>query len=203
MSTPEANQEPPAGRRPKAPSILVVGAGNLLLRDDGVGIHAVRAFAKQAPGDVPAVEVGTDPWCALHLLEESDKVIVFDALKGGGAPGSVYALGMADVRRQPVQGSLHEIDLVTVWATMKEPRPEVLVVAAEPLSIECGIELTPELAAAVPRMVEAARKFVDAWRAQGAAAIHSTTDPAVSYQGSEARPLERRPCREDGIAAGA
>jgi hydrogenase maturation protease len=153
-----------------------VGVGNLLQKDDGVGIHAVRAFGRAAPAGVLAIEVGTDAWSALPLLEQADKVIVLDALEAGGEPGSIYVVKIGDVRREAVRGSLHELDLVNVIATMRGPCPEVVVVAAEPQVIDFGMELEPAVDAAVPRMVETAVRLVRHWSGQDPASLPSSTD---------------------------
>ena len=71
--------------------VLIAGLGNLLLRDDGVGVHAVRSMGNDLPPGVLAVEVGTAVLDALHLFEEAEMVIAIDAMKAGGAPGTIYS----------------------------------------------------------------------------------------------------------------
>ena len=150
------------------PRLLVLGLGNSILRDDGVGIHAVRHFQLFAPWSCLAVEVGTAVLSALHLLGAADKVIAFDAMQAGGKPGTVYILPAEDVLNEGIQNSLHEMDLQWALHTLKEPRPEVLVIAAEPEAIEYGMELSPSLQAAIPIMIDAALAILEKWQNCGA-----------------------------------
>jgi hydrogenase maturation protease len=162
----------------------VLGVGNLLQKDDGVGIHAVRAFGRISPAGVLAADVGTNAWAALPLLEAADKVVVLDAMKAGGVPGSVYVSAIGDIRREPVRTSLHELDVVNVVATMKGRRPEIVVVAAEPQTVELGMELEPVVEAAVPRMVEAAMRLVQLWSGMHSASPSPPTDLSSLFPSS-------------------
>src|SRR5512139_4200703 len=96
----------------RRPRILVVGLGNLLLKDDGVGVHAVRALQNGVPRGVRAVEVGTAVLDALHLVEWADRILAIDAMASGGHPGTIYRFGIEDVAEAAVKASLHEVDLL-------------------------------------------------------------------------------------------
>ncbi len=150
------------------PRLLVIGLGNSILTDDGVGIHALRYFKPLAPRSCLAVEVGTAVLSAFHLLEEADKVIAFDAMQAGGKPGAVYLLPAEDVLDDGIRDSLHEMDLRWVLRTLDQPAPEVLVIAAEPGTIDYGMSLSPSVQAAVPLMVETALAVTVRWQACGA-----------------------------------
>lgn len=68
--------------------ILVVGIGNLLLGDEGVGVHVVSRLKESAlPPGVEAVDVGTNSYDLIDCLYESERLIVIDAMQGGGEPG--------------------------------------------------------------------------------------------------------------------
>jgi hydrogenase maturation protease len=141
----------------------VLGLGNFILKDDGVGIHAIRHFQRVAPRSCLAVEVGTAVASAVHLLERADRVIAFDAFLAGGAPGSVYSLGENDILNEGVNDSLHEMGLIWTLQTLKARSRQVAIIAAEPETIDYGMELSPSLQAAVPKMVEAAIALISAW----------------------------------------
>ncbi len=162
MARPESNPE--SDRKPGRPQILVLGLGNYILMDDGVGVHALRHFAEIAPRCCLAVEVGTAMLSAVHLLEEAEKVIAFDAMVAGGDPGTIYALNADDVLNEGVQDSLHELGLAWILQNMRARRPEVIVIAAEPKVIDYGMELSAPLKAACPLMVEAALAIVSRWQ---------------------------------------
>ena len=78
--------------------ILIVGLGNVLLKDDGVGVHAVRELQKNPPDRLCVADVGTAVLHAVHLLEWAEKVIAIDAVKAGGAPGTIYAFDAGNER---------------------------------------------------------------------------------------------------------
>jgi hydrogenase maturation protease len=151
--------------RRRQPNILIAGLGNLLLQDDGVGVHAVHELKKAPPPGALVTEIGTWVLQGLHLYEWADKVLVLDAMQAGGDPGTLYACRDEDVADPGIEASLHELGLMAALKFIKpEKRPEVYVLGVEPLTIDYGLELTPPVKAALPRFVELARERVDRWR---------------------------------------
>jgi hydrogenase maturation protease len=158
-----ACEEPSPRRRPR---ILVAGLGNLLLRDDGVGVHAVRALRNRVPRGVRAVEVGTAILDALHLFEWADTILALDAMQAGGTPGSIYQFGVDDVADHPVPTSLHELDLrAALRLLMIPPSPTIVVLGVEPEIIEAGLTLSSSVQAALPQLVTAASNIAARWSA--------------------------------------
>lgn len=148
------------------PRILVAGLGNLLLKDDGVGVHAVRALQHGVPRGVRAVEVGTAVLDALHLVEWADRILAIDAMAAGGDPGTIYRFGIEDVAEAEVKASLHEVDLLAALRFLTSGhRPEITVLGVEPETIEAGLDLSPSVHAALPRLVAAAQDVLTRWRA--------------------------------------
>lgn len=145
--------------------ILIAGLGNLLLKDDGVGVHAVRALRQDPPPGALIAEVGTAVLDALHLLEWADKILAIDAMQADGAPGTVYAFGAGDVEQPEVRASLHELSLLNAlrMITRKTP-PEIAILGVEPGSIDYGLELSPAVIAALPQLTAATRVMVDRWQ---------------------------------------
>lgn len=149
----------------RRPRILVAGLGNLLLKDDGVGVHAVRALHHEVPRGVRAVEVGTAVLDALHLVEWADRILAIDAMQAGGDPGTIYRFGISDVAEAAVTASLHEVDLRAALRFLTSGhRPEIAVLGVEPETIETGLELSPGVQAALPRLVATAQDIVTRWR---------------------------------------
>jgi hydrogenase maturation protease len=166
LPEPAACRAPLAGGRRRRPRVLVAGLGNLLLKDDGVGIHAVRALQREVPRGVCAVEVGTAVLDALHLFEWADRILAIDAMQAGDDPGTVYRFGVEDVGRTSVRASLHEVDLVAALRFLTtRHRPEIAVLGVEPETIGAGLDLSPSVQAALPRLVAAAQEIVTGWRA--------------------------------------
>lgn len=143
-------------------SILVMGLGNDLLADEGVGVHAARALAAKNPNDhVTILEVGTALLDALPLLEKADRVIVLDAVKAGGPPGSIYFMPYEDFERKRAIPSMHGFDLWRVLALAgREVPPEVTVLGVEPKVIDWSLELSGEVRKSLPILIEQAEKEI-------------------------------------------
>ena len=96
---------------------LVLGLGNLLLADEGVGVHAARALMeKGCPEDTTVLDIGTAILEALPDLEIADRVIIIDAVKADGVPGSVYRMPYEEFLKPEVIASMHGFDLSRVLA---------------------------------------------------------------------------------------
>ena len=163
MAIPHRN---PAGRIDRPARVLIAGLGNLLMGDDGVGVHVVELLqAASLPRGVLAVEIGTGPMDALHLLEWADEVLAVDAVAAGGVPGTIYRLNLADVLEEAGAASLHELGLRTVCRMIPpERRPVVTIYGVEPAVIDFGVSLSPAVEQAVPELVRQIRSDLDARR---------------------------------------
>jgi hydrogenase maturation protease len=147
------------------PPLLIAGLGNERLRDDGAGIHAVRELAKAPPRGVEIAEVGTAVLHAHYILEWATRILVIDAMKAGGEPGTIYLLGGRDLERRRQMTSLHELSLLGVLRFLPEENtPDLVVLGIEPAVIDYGKELSSEVARAVPKVVEAARHIARLWQ---------------------------------------
>jgi hydrogenase maturation protease len=142
-------------RRP----VLVLGIGNILLRDEGVGVRVIEQMQKiPLPDDVELIDGGTAGADLLDVLAERRKVIVIDAIQADCEPGTVLRF-TADELTQPdgVGMSLHELGLGGALAMTKqlgcEPK-EVVVFGIKPRDISCGLELSKEITASLPKVVE-------------------------------------------------
>jgi len=148
---------------------LVLGIGNILLRDEGVGVVVARRIeAARAAGDavVPwdcrVVDGGTLGLDLLPMIGEADRVVMVDAVNLGQAPGTVTVL-----RNETVQAALsghvspHQIgvgDLVAAARLMGTMPPRLTLVGIQPGEIAIGLELTDPVAAAVDVAIEAVRR---------------------------------------------
>jgi len=152
-------------RKRRKPRILIAGLGNYLLRDDGVGVHAVKALQQAPLPGVLVAEVGTAVLGVLHLIEWAEKILVIDAMQAGGTPGTIYAFGVEDAAGQGLQASLHELNLLAALRFLpKQAKPEILIVGIEPETIDYGLDLSPAVAAALPELTREVRKIVSDWR---------------------------------------
>jgi hydrogenase maturation protease len=136
---------------------LILGIGNLLLCDEGVGVHVARALAqRELPPRVSVVEAGTAFLDVLPEIEKADRILLIDAMEGGAAPGSVYRVPFDQCRHPDMLASLHGFDLSRVLFMAGNDRaPEVTVFGIEPARIEWGTELSPQVERVLPAVQEA------------------------------------------------
>jgi hydrogenase maturation protease len=147
------------------PSILIAGLGNLLLSDDGVGVHAVHALAALCLEGVVTADIGTAVFHAMHYLERADRVLLIDAVKAGGAPGTLYLLDAADVCEDGPATSIHTLGMRSLARLMPEPArcPPMTVLGVEPRSLDYGMVLSEPVQTALPQVIETARDTVRRW----------------------------------------
>jgi len=145
---------------------VVLGVGNLLLRDEGVGIHVVKALEGYPfPPDVEVIDGATAGCDLLPLISGAERVVMVDAMEGGEPPGAVYRLTPQDFEQEPHEGavSLHDIsimDVLKMLELMEGSLPPMVIIGVEPGKIEVGLELTPEVAASLPFVLELVKKEI-------------------------------------------
>jgi hydrogenase maturation protease len=151
------------------PKVTVIGLGNLLLRDEGVGIHALRELARREdwPPGVEFVDAGTAGLALLPFFDGAEVVIIIDCVKAEGAPGAIYRFPVEVLETTSVTAlvSLHDLDLNYVLRLLKalgRAPSQVIVYGVEPAEIAWGLELSPPVARALPLLVEAVRREVQA-----------------------------------------
>jgi hydrogenase maturation protease len=139
---------------------LVLGLGNFLLADEGVGVHVAQRLLEQAPLEGAVVlDVGTAVLDAMPALAAADRIIVIDAMMGGGAPGTIYRVPFEDCRRSGAIGSVHGFDIKSVLHLLgrREP-PEIVVIGIEPEVIGWSLELSESVAAVLPGVLTSVRR---------------------------------------------
>ena len=96
--------------------ILVLGLGNVLLSDEGIGVHVIRALEKKnLPGNVTLMDGGTTGFELIRLFEGMSKVIIIDAMKADLEVGSVVRLSPADIESyQDLPFSVHQTGISTI-----------------------------------------------------------------------------------------
>ncbi len=138
---------------------VILGIGNVLLSDEGIGVHvANELMQRELPPEVSVVEGGTDGFRLLNVITEADRLIVVDAVRGGDKPGTIYRFDIEDVRNSPAgfKTSVHQIGILEVidLSGLIGKTPHTTVIGIEPKSLEMSLELTPEIMAKVPRVIE-------------------------------------------------
>jgi len=143
------------------PSVVVAGVGNLLMQDDGIGVWTVRAIARDCvlPPWVRLLEAGILGLQLVHELRSAQQLLIIDAMNGAGPPGTIYRLDADSLKKdRRTLMSLHEVGLVEVLSVgeLLGWRPRTRILGVQPLEVRTpGLELTPALRAALPKVVSA------------------------------------------------
>jgi hydrogenase maturation protease len=157
--------------------VLVAGIGNIFASDDGFGVEAVRRLGEHPlPDHVELSDTGVrGVHLAYQLLDGYDTVLLLDATRRGGPPGSVYLIEpeadpqpglVIDGHRMTPDAVLALLDNLSASTDGTKPR-RMLVVGCEPACLDDGIGLSAPVAAAVDKAV---RRVLDLLRETPAAA---------------------------------
>lgn len=142
------------------PHITVLGLGNILLRDEGLGVRVVeRLSARYAFDDnVELLDGGVLGMRLIGIVSACDVLIVTDAICNGEAPGTLYRLEGDQVpRRVLAKHSLHQLDFPEVLAICEtiDHRPETVILGMEPEdTTTMEVALTPTVAGNLDRLEE-------------------------------------------------
>lgn len=156
------------GNRPaeNARPALVLGIGNVLLGDEGAGVHAVRRLEEEEwPPHVTLLDGGTGGFHLLSLFQEYDRIVLIDATMDGKPPGTVRIIRPRFASDYPRTLSAHDIglkDLVESAALLGHtPEVVLIVVSVETLPEGLRAELSPDVAASLSRVAELVREVVE------------------------------------------
>ncbi len=148
--------------------VLVLGLGNALLGDDGVGPHLVTLISQLNAdwnGQVEFLEGGTRGLALLGDIAGRFALVFLDAAALGAAPGTVHVRRDGDVLGLSHRGgTAHEGnagELLAVASLSGDLPPRVIMVGIEPLALQTGIGLSKPVRQAIPAALEAARQAVE------------------------------------------
>lgn len=181
--------------------MLILGLGNLLLADEGVGVHAAQRIAARARTDgVIVLDIGTAVLDALPALETAERVIIIDAMKADGPPGSVYSIPYDDCLRPSAIASMHGFDLSRVLAmTGRADRPEITVIGVEPAVIDWSMDLSPKVSSALPAVLRAVENEITRYMAERAchrpAPVPGTGHPGPVFERASRDRKQGRFCK--------
>jgi len=138
---------------------LILGAGNLLLSDEGFGVHFIRHLQAHyaLPADVEVFDAGTLGLMAGHKLEEAGRVYIVDVIAAPGAPGTCLRYNKDDfmLKRIPLKLSPHQVgvqEMLLVSLLRGRCPEEINLVGIIPSSTEPGTELSPLLQQRLPEI---------------------------------------------------
>ena len=139
--------------------VVVLGIGNILLSDEGVGVRVIERLDQtyRLPPEVEIIDGGTCGMEMLEQLEDLDALIVVDCVRFGQPPATPVLLRDDDVpvffktKLSPHQVSLSDV-LASLEFTNRAPKRTVII-GMQPASLELGMELTPAVAARVDELL--------------------------------------------------
>ncbi|MHB8066960.1 MAG: HyaD/HybD family hydrogenase maturation endopeptidase [Desulfobaccales bacterium] len=149
--------------------ITLIGLGNILMQDEGVGVHAVRALEERwvLPPELEVVDGGTMGLDLLPYIEGRDRVMFVDAMNFRQEPGYI---GVRENDEIPAlfgpKGSLHHLGLMDVLAAAEllDTSPgEICLIGIQPLSLEMGLELSPLLQGKMALLLDRIITKLKAW----------------------------------------
>jgi hydrogenase maturation protease len=148
---------------------LVLGVGNILLQDEGVGVRVVEQLREGCvlPEEIQVLDGGTMGLDLLYYLEGVERLLVIDAVDAGQSPGTIIRLTGDEIpallgrKLSPHQIGL--ADLLSV-AELRDLTPgQVILIGVQPASLETGLDLSPTIRARLPAIVEMVIKEVRNW----------------------------------------
>jgi hydrogenase maturation protease len=139
--------------------VLILGIGNILLGDEGIGVRVIEAMRSlPLPEDVELGDGGTGGADLVEIMSHRRKVIVVDAMAADREPGQIMRLSPEDLAPSPgASVSLHEFGLLealTMAGRLGCAPAEVLIIGVQPKEIRWATELSPDLAACIPSIID-------------------------------------------------
>ena len=145
--------------------IIVLGLGNILLKDEGVGVWIAEEIAKRSlPENVEVIDGGTASLDILISMKDVEKLIIIDALKGGEKPGTVYRLHPEDLpTTSDSYVSLHQMNILEglsiAYKTGNAPQ-ETVIIGVEPEEMDWGLGVTSDIKRKFPEIIDIVLKEV-------------------------------------------
>jgi hydrogenase maturation protease len=179
-------------------AIPVLGLGNVLMGDDGLGPAVIRAFedAYDAGPNVDLVDVGTPGLDLSPWLTDADRVVIVDTVKSELPPGTVRRYDKADLLRHAPAARVGPHDpgvkeaLLALDFAGRGPR-EVTLIGVVPSRTELSLDLSPDVAAAVPAALRAIVDELARWGERVTPRCAGRADADGGSRNRDANPLRR------------
>jgi hydrogenase maturation protease len=147
--------------------ILVLGIGNIILKDEGIGVRvAERMMQMDLPPDVEVLDGGIKGLDLLYFIEGREKVIVVDAVKAGAPPGTLFRFTDKDLAaKKGVMRSAHGIDfsdVVNISNFLGNKPEEIVFLGVEPEDLSAAMDLSPKIQEMVPVLINLVLKEIGA-----------------------------------------
>lgn len=146
--------------------LLVLGIGNILMTDDGLGVHAANKLMQEDfPENVTIMESGTFTNDIFYLFENYTHVLVLDIVHAHANAGTIYRLTEKELTQNPAQRmSIHDVDLIdsiNMAEMLYKKRPELFILGMEPEDyLSWSMELSTTVQEKFPLFLEKAREEI-------------------------------------------
>jgi hydrogenase maturation protease len=145
---------------PTPATCIVLGLGNTLHSDDGVGPQAIQRLRNDArvPEDATLIEGGTLGLELLTYIWDCSYLLVLDAVDIGQPPGTLVRLSSQELQTLPGKGSVHQLgvaDLLVALRVLARRQPTVVLLGVQPATTDWGTELSPAVGAVMESLIEA------------------------------------------------
>jgi hydrogenase maturation protease len=161
-----------------ASRIVVVGIGNLIRTDDGLGVHALERLRRdpRVPAGVTLIDGGTFGLELLAYISDSTHLLLLDAIDVGEQPGTLIRMANEELRGLPCAASVHQVGLADLLATLplvSTTERETVLLGVVPANTGWGTSLTPEVEASLARLVDDAVSQLQGWKNSQAAGLEA------------------------------
>ena len=153
-------------------SIVVLGVGNILLTDEGLGVHVVKELKENYnfTPEISLIDGGTMGMELLTYMRGMKQILLIDAINGGEAPGTVYEFPHRELEQYFTEHiSVHEVgmqDILRIRAIQENPLEDAIVIGVEPESLEIGFEPSAPVQAVLPEVKERVLRVLRNWGVQ-------------------------------------
>lgn len=150
--------------------IKILGIGNLVRQDEGVGIHLLQALAGKLPAEIELLDGGTGGLMLLEFVESAGKLLILDALDAGKEPGEVVVWRQEEVPNFLASKlSAHQVSFAEVLnlAKFRENYPaEIAVIGIQPHCLDWGTELSAPVRKSLPDALRKVFALLAEWTAE-------------------------------------
>jgi hydrogenase maturation protease len=150
--------------------VLIVGIGNAFRSDDAVGMLVIQQLREFGSADVAVIEQSGEGTALLNAWIGYAQVILIDAVSSGSAPGTVHRIDLreeTDLSRYRRGFSGHDFGVpgaVAMGRALGKLPPKLLLLGIEGSCFSVGIDLSPEVLAAVPTVTKLALREISNWQ---------------------------------------
>lgn len=138
---------------------LIVGVGNRLLGDEGIGPHIADHLSRLSmPPGVGVLDCGCDLLNLVSYIDEPRKIVLVDAIRAGGKPGQIHKFGFSDLEAVQVRTqSAHQVQVVDALRLLRQVHPcladcEIIVIGIEPKAVELNTDLSTEVTESIAEL---------------------------------------------------